>query len=90
MHLHKQKLTKYFRGHYIIMVGVTNFKELGVTFSCSVFAAFFWELPKNFPHVWLRVAYSKKEKLFCNIKNLQYSKNGNLLLIIFLNAKGKR
>ena len=53
MHLHKQKLTKYFRGHYIIMVGVTNFKELGVTFSCSVFAAFFWELPKNFPHVWL-------------------------------------
>ena len=52
MHLHKQKLTKYFRGHYIIMVGVTNFKELGVTFSCSVFAAFFWELPKNFPHVW--------------------------------------
>ena len=51
MHLHKQKLTKYFRGHYIIMVGVTNFKELGVTFSCSVFAAFFWELPKNFPHV---------------------------------------
>ena len=54
MHLHKQKLTKYFRGHYIIMVGVTNFKELGVTFSCSVFAAFFWELPKNFPHVWLQ------------------------------------
>jgi hypothetical protein len=51
MHLHKQKLTKYFRGHYIIMGGVTNFKELGVTFSCSVFAAFFWELPKNFPHV---------------------------------------
>ena len=54
MHLHKQKLTKYFRGHYIIMVGVTNFKELGVTFSCSVFAAFFWELPKNFPHVWFQ------------------------------------
>ena len=45
MHLHKQKLTKYFRGHYIIMVGVTNFKELGVTFSCSVFLG----VTKKFP-----------------------------------------
>ena len=70
MHLHKQKLTKYFRGHYIIMVGVTNFKELGVTFSCSVFAAFFWELPKNFPHVCLRLFVLKHGEINNFRKNL--------------------